>query len=259
RLLNTFLVNKMPSRDCSGGFSSCKNLISPFVIKKGSKNLATDHLSRLENPHKDMCENKDINENFPLETLGSISSGSTPWFADIANSHAGNFIKKGLTSQQKKKFFKDVKHYFWDDPYLFWIYQIIRRCVHGQDAIDILKACHEEPIGGHLGANLTAKKVFDAGFFWPTIYQDAHAMIKSCDTCQRQGKISQRDEMPQNAIQVCEIFDVRGIDFMGPFPSSRGNKYILVAVDYLSKWVEAKALPTNDARVIFKFLKLLFA
>nr|GEU32867.1 reverse transcriptase domain-containing protein [Tanacetum cinerariifolium] len=86
---------------------------------KGSENLTADHLSRLENPHKDVLENKDINENFPLETLGSISSGSTPWFADIANFHAGNFIKKGLTSQQKKKFFKDVKHYFWDDPYLF--------------------------------------------------------------------------------------------------------------------------------------------
>ncbi|GJT82323.1 reverse transcriptase domain-containing protein [Tanacetum coccineum] len=72
-------------------------------------------------------------------------------------------------------------------------------------------------------------------------------------------KISQHDEMPQNEIQVCEIFDVWGIDFMGPFPSSRGNKYILVAVDYLSKWVEAKALPTNDAQVVVKFLKSLFA
>ncbi|GJR43740.1 reverse transcriptase domain-containing protein [Tanacetum coccineum] len=72
-------------------------------------------------------------------------------------------------------------------------------------------------------------------------------------------KISQRDEMPQNSIQVCEIFDMWGIDFMGPFPSSRGNKYILVAVDYLSKWVEAKALPTNDARVVCKFLKSLFS
>nr|GEX72412.1 DNA-directed DNA polymerase [Tanacetum cinerariifolium] len=73
------------------------------------------------------------------------------------------------------------------------------------------------------------------------------------------GKISQRDEMPQNSIQVYEIFDVWGIDFMGAFSSSRGNKYILVAVDYLSKWVEAKALLTNDARVVCKFLKNLFA
>nr|GEZ94216.1 reverse transcriptase domain-containing protein [Tanacetum cinerariifolium] len=83
--------------------------------KKGTENLAADHLSRLENPHKDVLENKDINENFPLETLGKISSESTPWFAHFANFYAGNFIVKGMSSQQKKKFFKDVKHYFWDD------------------------------------------------------------------------------------------------------------------------------------------------
>nr|GEX22096.1 hypothetical protein [Tanacetum cinerariifolium] len=97
------------------------------------------------------------------------------------------------------------------------------------------------------------------GFYWPTIYKDAFELVKHCDSCQRQGKISQREEMPQNSIQVCEIFDVWGIDFMGPFPSSKGNKYILVTVDYLLKWVEAKALPTNDARVVVKFLKSLFS
>nr|GEU80565.1 reverse transcriptase domain-containing protein [Tanacetum cinerariifolium] len=126
-------------------------------------------------------------------------------------------------------------------------------------AFEILKACHEGPSGGHHGANLTTKKVFYSGFFWPSIYRDAHEMIKTCNICQRQGKISQKDEMPQNSIQVCEIFNIWGIDFMRPFPSSKGNKYILVAVDYLSKWVKAKALPTNDARVVVKFLKSLFS
>ncbi|GJT03956.1 reverse transcriptase domain-containing protein [Tanacetum coccineum] len=231
--------------------------------KKGAENLAADHLSRLENPHQDKFENKEINEAFPLETLGSIAlkDDSTPWFADFANYHAGKFIVKGMSSQQKNKFFKDVKHYFWDDPFLFKICadQVIRRCVSGQEAFDILKACHIGPTGGHYGANYTAKKIFDSGFYWPTIYKDAHDFVTRCDICQRQGKISQRDEMPQNSIQVCEIFDIWGIDFMGPFPSSRGNKYILVAVDYLSKWVEAKALPTNDARVVCKFLKTLFS
>ncbi|GKE57327.1 reverse transcriptase domain-containing protein [Tanacetum coccineum] len=120
-------------------------------------------------------------------------------------------------------------------------------------------SCHNRPTGGHHGANYTAKKVFDSGFYWPTIYRDAHDLVTRCDACQRQGKISQKDEMPQNAIQVCEIFDVWGIDFIGPFSSLRGNKYILVAVDYLSKWVEEKALPTNDGRVVCKFLKSLFA
>ncbi|GKA61807.1 reverse transcriptase domain-containing protein [Tanacetum coccineum] len=241
-------------------------LLQEFDFKvidtKGAENYAGDHLSRLENPYENVFDPKEINETFPLETLNSVTSHqSTPWFADIASYHTGNFLIKGMSTQQKKKFFKDVKHYFWDDPYLFRICadQIIRRCVFVQEAIEILKACHEGPTRGHHSANITTRKVFYAGFFWPTIYKDAYELIKSCDACQRQGKISHRDEIPQNAIQVCEIFDVWGIDFMGPFPSSRGNKYILVAVDYLSKWVEAKALSTNDARVVVKILKSLFS
>ncbi|GJY60107.1 reverse transcriptase domain-containing protein [Tanacetum coccineum] len=232
--------------------------------KKGAENLAADHLSRLENPHQSELEKKEITETFPLETLELVTfrgDDNAPWFADFTNYHAGSFVIKGMSSQQKRKFFKDVKHYFWDDPFLFKICadQVIRRCVSGQEAFDILKACHSGPTGGHYGANYTAKKIFDLGFYWPTIYKDAHDLVTQCDICQRQGKILQRDEIPQNSIQVCEIFDIWGIDFMGLFPSSRGNKYILVAVDYLSKWVEAKALPTNDARVVCKFLKTLFS
>nr|GEV62243.1 reverse transcriptase domain-containing protein [Tanacetum cinerariifolium] len=130
----------------------------------------------------------------------------------------------GMSSQQKNKFFKDVKHYFWDDPFFFKICvnQVIRRCVYSQEAADILKDYHNGPTGGHRGPNNTNKKVFDSDFYWPTIYRDANDLVKFCDACQR-------------------------------------NKYILVAVDYLSKWVEAKALPTNDARVVCKFLKSLFA
>nr|GEU30248.1 reverse transcriptase domain-containing protein [Tanacetum cinerariifolium] len=199
------------------------------IDTKGAKNLAADHLSRLENPYENVLDPKEINGKFPLETLSMVTfrgdSGAS-WFADFANYHAGKFIVKGMSTQQKNKFFKDVKHYFWDDPFLFKICAdpVIRRCVHGKEALDILEAYHNGPTGGHHGANLTAKKVFDAGFFWPTIYKDAHELVKNC-----------------------------------PFRSSRGNKYILVAVDYLSKWVEVKALPTNDARVVCKFLKSLFA
>ncbi|GJS65340.1 reverse transcriptase domain-containing protein [Tanacetum coccineum] len=151
--------------------------------KKRAENLSADHLSRLENPHQSELEKKEITETFPLETLGMVTfrgDDNAPWFADFANYHAGNIICAD---------------------------QVIRQCVHIMEALDILEACHNGPTGGHHGANLTAKKVFDAG----------------------------------------------------PFPSSRGNKYILVVVDYLSKWVEAKALPTNDARVVCKFLKSLFS
>nr|GEW05718.1 reverse transcriptase domain-containing protein [Tanacetum cinerariifolium] len=94
------------------------------VDTKGAENLAADHLSRLENPHQNVLNLKEINESFPLETLNLVctrGNQNTPWFADFANYYAGNFIVKGMPSQQKSKFFKDVKHYFWDDPYLFKI------------------------------------------------------------------------------------------------------------------------------------------
>ncbi|GJV97641.1 reverse transcriptase domain-containing protein [Tanacetum coccineum] len=144
-------------------------LLQEFTFKvidtKGVENLAADHLSRLENPYENMLDPKEVNEKFPLETLNMVTfcgDSSTPWFADYANYHAGNFIVKRMSSQQKNKFFKDVKHYFWDDPYLFKICadQVIWRCVAGQEALDILEACHNGPIGGHYDANYTAKKVY---------------------------------------------------------------------------------------------------
>nr|GFA36093.1 retrovirus-related Pol polyprotein [Tanacetum cinerariifolium] len=205
-------------------------LLQEFDFKvidtRGAENYVADHLSRLESPYENVFDPKEINETFPLESLNKVAHNdpSTPWYADLANYHAGNFIIKA-----------------------------------GKEAIDFLNACHSGPTGGHYDSSYTAKKVFDSGFYWPSIYKDAFELVKHYDSCQRQGKVSQREEMPQNFIQICEFFDVWGIDFMGPFPSSKGNKYILVAVDYLSKWVEAKALPTNDARVVVKFLKSLFS
>nr|GEX70968.1 reverse transcriptase domain-containing protein [Tanacetum cinerariifolium] len=155
-------------------------LLQEFDFKvidtKGAENYAADHLSRLENPYENVF--KEINETFPLESLNKVAhqDPSTPWFVDFENYHAGNFIIKA-----------------------------------GQEAIDILNACHSGPTGGHYGANYTAKKVFDSGFYWPTIYKEAFELVKNCDSCQRQGKISQKDEMLQNYIQA--IISEKGTHF----------------------------------------------
>nr|GEW76091.1 reverse transcriptase domain-containing protein [Tanacetum cinerariifolium] len=108
---------------------------------------------------------------------------------------------------------------------------LLRRLA-SQEAADILIACHSGPTGGHFGSNYTTKRFLIQDFFG-----------------------QQFTKIPS----ICEIFDVWGIDFMEPFPNSKGNKYILVVVDYLLKWVEAKALPPNDAKVVMKFLKSLFS
>ncbi|GKE78760.1 reverse transcriptase domain-containing protein, partial [Tanacetum coccineum] len=137
--------------------------------KRGAKNLAADHLSRLENPELSTFTEEEIADEFPGEHLMALKT-------EINNDE-------------------------------------------------------------------------------PCIFKEAKDYVMRCDACQRSRNISSRSEMPQNNIQVCDVFDVWGLDFMGPFPNSKGNKYILVAVDYVSKWVEAQALPTNDARVVIKFFK----
>ena len=87
------------------------------------------------------------------------------------------------------------------------------------------------------------------------MYQDTRKYVSGCDRCQRIGNISKRHEMPMNNILEFELFDVWGMDFMGPFPSSFNNQYILVAVDYVSKWDEAIATPTSDSREVIKFIR----
>ncbi|GKC40075.1 reverse transcriptase domain-containing protein [Tanacetum coccineum] len=165
-------------------------LIQEFDViihdKKGAENLTADHLLRLENPYQDDLENKEINEAFPLETLGMISfhgDSSTSWFADIANYHAGNFVLKGML-----------------------------RCVHGQEAVDILTTCHNRPTGGHHGANYTTKKA---------------------KSCKKMKCLKTQFKYARSLTYGASIF-------LGHSRLSRGTVHILVAVDYLSKWVEAK-------------------
>ncbi|GJU42402.1 reverse transcriptase domain-containing protein [Tanacetum coccineum] len=150
--------------------------------RKGTENIAADHLTRLEN--NETSDDSEVDDNFPGETLMEINSKDEPWFTDFAN-------------------------------YL-------------------------------------------VGFYWPTIIKEAHTLVRLCEACLKTRNISKRHEMPLNNIQVCEIFDIWGIDFIGPFLKSYKFEYILVAVDYVSKWAEAQALPTNDARVVITFLKKLF-
>ncbi|KAL4334846.1 hypothetical protein GQ457_07G006090 [Hibiscus cannabinus] len=162
-----------------------------------------------------------------------------------------------IGTKGRKRFKHNAKGYFWDEPYLFkqCVDQIIRRCIPEEEQQLILEQCHSAPYGGHFGGNRTAAKVLKSGLYWPTLHRDAQLFCQQCDRCQRTGNISRRNEMPLQNILEVELFDVWEIDFMGPFPSSFGNLYILLAVDYVSKWVEAIATTHNDAKTVQRFIK----
>ncbi|KAL2243765.1 UNVERIFIED_CONTAM: Transposon Ty3-G Gag-Pol polyprotein [Sesamum indicum] len=220
--------------------------------KKGAENLVADHLSRLitdKNPPP-------LNYEFPDEHLHTIQ-GVTPWYVDIVNFLVTGVLPRDLTRARKDKIKSDAKHYVWDEPYLwkFCSDQIIRRCVPETEIPSILEFCHSYACGGHFGPKRTARKVLECGLFWPNMFKDAYLFCKSCENCQKVGNLGHRNQMPLSPILVCEVFDVWGIDYMGPFPSSFGKTYIILGVDYVSKWVEAKATRVDDAKTVVEFVK----
>ncbi|RDX82609.1 hypothetical protein CR513_36581, partial [Mucuna pruriens] len=224
-------------------------LLQEFKIeikdKKGAENSVADHLSRIERESNPMP----IRDEFTDEQLLHINT-PTPWFADICN-----FMRHPDYTRRNSS---DAKYYIWDDPYLWRLYndQVICRCIPDTEIKLVLQFCHAASGGDHYGSTRTACKVLGCGFYWPTIFRDIYQFVCTCEKCQKVGMtISRRHEMPQQPILFCEVFDVWGIDFMGPFPVSNGYSYIMLAVDYVSRWVEAIATKTNDAKVVVDFLK----
>ncbi|KAK9044818.1 hypothetical protein V6N11_058709 [Hibiscus sabdariffa] len=254
-----------------------------IIDRKGTENQVADHLSRLENKQFTTMDSA-IKEMFPDEHILSITTTTAntpadaletalqeflmsadisadqqavPWYADYVNYIVSGIIPYNLNYQGEKQFKNNARNYFWDEPFLFkqCADQIIRRCIPEDEQRQVLEQFHSSHYGGNFGGNRTAAKVLQSGIFWPRLHRDAQAFYQQCDRCQRTGNISKRNEMPLQNILEVELFDVWGIDFMKPFPSSFGNLYILLAVDYVSKWVEAIATTHNDAKTVQRFLK----
>ncbi|WVZ21467.1 hypothetical protein V8G54_008789 [Vigna mungo] len=221
--------------------------------RSGALNQVADHLSRITGKEEEIP----LNEKFPDEFLFSALT-QPPWYAELVNYLAADVLPAHASRHYIDKLKSDAKYYVWDDPFLwrFCSDKIIRKCVPDSEINGVLHGCHDTLVGGHFGPTRTARRVLDSGFFWPTLFKDAYNFVKSCEVCQKAGgNITRRNEMPLQKIIFCEIFDVWGIDFMGPLPNSSGYSYILLAVDYVSRWVEAKATRSNDARTVSQFLK----
>ncbi|XP_076952175.1 uncharacterized protein LOC143625787 [Bidens hawaiensis] len=219
--------------------------------EKGTENVVADHLSRIV--IEDGDRDGPINESFPDEQIFAVSQN--PWFAHIVNFKVAGDLPEHWPRRKKKHLMAQAKQYIWDDSGLFKIGadQMIRRCIPEEDVRSVLEHAHSSACGGHFSGQNTARKVLTSGFYWPTLFRDAHEFATCCLKCQQLGSISKRDEMPLKPILVIDIFDVWGIDFMGPFPNSYGNSYILVAVDYVSKWVEAITTRTNDHSLLKRY------
>ncbi|GJV78930.1 reverse transcriptase domain-containing protein [Tanacetum coccineum] len=182
------------------------SLLHVLEKRKGIEDLAGDHLSRIDNSHMEVLTKREIADEFPnkhLMLLKSKFNDNEPWYVDFINYIIEKVVPPNWTFKKRKRFFSQVKTYFWEEPYAFKMCtdNIMRKCVARSKTLEILAHCHPGPTSGHHSASVTAKKVYESGFYWPSICKDAYEY-------------------------VCEVFDGRGLDFIGPFPDSRVVKFL---------------------------------
>jgi hypothetical protein len=204
--------------------------------KKGVENVVADHLSRMNRGQDD---NEPTEHKMRDDHLYRVLDKDT-WMIDIIRA-----IQKmpldHLDRNSQRRMISKSKKYICDAPYLFKLGNdgVMRRCVPREERLEILRKCHSAEYGGHYRHFRTQEKVCFSGFYWPEMHEDTKRYVASCPECHRTGNISQKNSMPLRYNLQIDLFDVWGIDFMGPFKNSHGYEHILVTVDYVSKWVEA--------------------
>nr|GEY33571.1 reverse transcriptase domain-containing protein [Tanacetum cinerariifolium] len=215
---SSVLLNELPSKE-----KDPRSFTTPcqvFEKPKEAEDLAAYHLSRFQNPHREVLTERKITDEFfddHLMVLKSKSNNDEPWYADFVNYIVGK------------------------EPYAFKLCanNIMRRFMVRSETLEILAHCHSGPTGGHHSANVTAKKVYESRFYWPSVFKDANKYVRRCDACHRLGNISLRNEMPQNNIQLNELAKLRD----GAYKNTRIYK------ERTKKWHDSRLRGDKDFKV----------
>jgi len=135
--------------------------------RKGIENQVADHLSRM---YFKEPQELPINDSLRDDMLFKVTK-TDPWYTNIVNFMVAGYVPPG---ENKKKLIYESRLHIWDPPYLFWVCLdgLLRRCVLVEEGIEIIQKCHSSPYGGHYGVFRTHAKIWQSGFFWPTMYED---------------------------------------------------------------------------------------
>eukprot|EP00253_Pinus_taeda_P035613 PITA_35613 len=222
--------------------------------RSGKQNTIDDFLYRIQNTN--LKEDYPVEDKFLDEYLFAVTT-KTPWYANIANYLVTGKLPPHLFPSERRKNIQESSKYSRISNELFRTGPdlVIRRCVREDEIPNILKSCHDEPCGGQFADKRTTYKILSLGYFWPSLFKDAKQYVKRCDSYQRVGKPTLSNETPLQPQVLIEPFEKWALYFIGPInPPSKQKKYILVCTDYVTKWVEAKALVSATENSVVNFL-----
>ncbi|XP_022004513.1 uncharacterized protein LOC110902081 [Helianthus annuus] len=190
-----------------------------------------------------------------LRQVNVIEMGQPSWMTPIIR-----YLQEGILPENKaeaRKIQHKALHYEMNDGILYRRSFLgpLLRCVDPQDANYLIREIHEGICGIHAGPRMVVAKIMSAGYYWPGMHVDALKELRKCDSCQRHSPKTLRPKNDLIPVSTAWPFQQWGIDMVGPFPDAPGAvKFIIVAVDYFTKWVEAKALASTTAMMVRKFI-----
>ena len=141
-----------------------------------------------------------------------------------------------------------------EDLYKEGICTPLLKCISRDEVIELMKSIHEGIYGSHIGPRALLGKTFRMSFYWPKAAVDAEEMVRTCDNCQRMAKQEHQPGSYSQLIEPMWLLQRWGMDIIGPMLAAQGNlRYAVVAVEYFTKWIEAKVLTTITSATIQKF------
>ena len=222
----------------------------------GNQHAVADYLSRLEHAE----ESPGVSDQLPDAELFQVQGQTFDnWYDQMVQFLTDGVLPSNMSTDQKKKFALRSRPFLIIAGALYrkGADQIIRRCVPEEEQKAVLQEAHHGTAGGHFFGEITGRKIMQAGLWWPLLIKDAYQFSRECLQCQKMGQPTSMDRMQDHPVLPLEPFQKWGLDFVGPIKpkaSRTGARYILVATDYATKWVEAVSLRDNKAASVARFL-----
>jgi hypothetical protein len=188
-----------------------------------------------------------------------ISPRQDSWYEKLNYLLYHGTCPKKLNPRERRALGLKYAQYHLINSVLFWVNYdgVFLRCLEHEYVGKVLKEIHDGPTGGHFAGDTTSNKILRVGYYWPTLFKDAHTYARNCKTCQISIGREKRAAISLHPVIVSTPFEKWGLDIIGDITpsSSKQHKYILISTDYFTKWEEVIPLTHVNEKVAIQFIE----